>query len=182
MDIDPLAFWAEHHKEYPILARMAHDTLSIPATGAGIERMFNYARDICHYRRGSLNESTVGNLMMYMCTSKFESEEEYLEFARETARISCLDVQMSDAFELESLISDDEDTFLLDNPDVDEDVDDDLQVDDSVFIQPSLTTDLPPIRVSSPDESDHELPDQEISMVRSSKRTRRSRDFYEGSI
>lgn len=45
----------------------------MPATGAGVERFFNSTRDICHYRRGSLNEETIQDLMMmmYMCAQKF---------------------------------------------------------------------------------------------------------------
>lgn len=49
--------------------------LSIPATGAGVERLFNSARDVCHYRRGSLKPKTIQDLMMFMCTSRFEIEE-----------------------------------------------------------------------------------------------------------
>lgn len=48
--------------------------LSIPATGAGVERLLNSARDVRHYRRGSLKPSTIQDLMMFMCTSKFEIE------------------------------------------------------------------------------------------------------------
>jgi len=62
---------------------MARDVLSIPATGAGVERLFNSARDICHYRRGSLKSSTIQELMMFMCTEKFDIEEQQLAFLRE---------------------------------------------------------------------------------------------------
>lgn len=62
---------------------MACDVLSIPATGAGVERLFNSARDICHYCRGSLNPTTIQELMLYMCTSKFEVEEEYLALTKQ---------------------------------------------------------------------------------------------------
>lgn len=58
------------------MARLARDILSIPASGAGVERLFNSARDICHYRRGSLQPQTISDLMMYMCTSRFEIHEE----------------------------------------------------------------------------------------------------------
>ncbi|CAG8425270.1 unnamed protein product [Penicillium salamii] len=34
------------------IATLARDVLTIPATSAGVERLFNTARDICHYRRG----------------------------------------------------------------------------------------------------------------------------------
>jgi hypothetical protein len=69
--------------EFPALASLARDVLSIPATGAGVERLFNSARDICHYHRGSLNSTTIQDLMMYVCTTRFEVEEEQLAFIRE---------------------------------------------------------------------------------------------------
>lgn len=68
-------FWKDHQHQFPALASLARDVLSIPATGAGVERLFNSARDVCHYRRGSLKPSTIQDLMMFMCTSKFEIEE-----------------------------------------------------------------------------------------------------------
>jgi hypothetical protein len=83
VDMDPCQFWRENQYKYPVLASVARDVLSIPATGAGVERLFNSARDICHYRRGSLNASTIQELMMFMCTSKFEVEEEELALNKE---------------------------------------------------------------------------------------------------
>lgn len=68
-------FWKDHQHQFPALANLARDVLSIPATGAGVERLFNSARDVCHYRRGSLKPSTIQDLMMFMCTSRFEIEE-----------------------------------------------------------------------------------------------------------
>lgn len=50
--------------------------MSIPATGAGVERLFNSARDVCHYRRGSLNPETIRDIMLYMCTTRFDMKEE----------------------------------------------------------------------------------------------------------
>lgn len=61
-----------------MLSRLARDLLSVPATGAGVERLFNSARDICHYRRGSLHETTIQDLMMYMCSEKFTLEGQQL--------------------------------------------------------------------------------------------------------
>ncbi|KAF9882542.1 hypothetical protein FE257_007499, partial [Aspergillus nanangensis] len=65
IEISPLIFWKENQHRYPALAAAARDVLSIPATGAGVERLFNSARDICHYRRGSLNATTIQDLMMF---------------------------------------------------------------------------------------------------------------------
>ncbi len=76
--MNPRTYWKEHQHEFPVLALLARDLFSIPATGAGVERLFNSARDICHYRRGSLNESTIQDLMMLMCATKFEVEEHQL--------------------------------------------------------------------------------------------------------
>ncbi|KAG0157773.1 hypothetical protein PDIDSM_4958 [Penicillium digitatum] len=37
---------SEHQARFPAIAALARDTLSFPATGAGVERLFNTARDI----------------------------------------------------------------------------------------------------------------------------------------
>ncbi|KAJ9480699.1 hypothetical protein VN97_g12837 [Penicillium thymicola] len=76
--VPPRVYWKEHEREFPVLSRLARDLLSVPATGAGVERLFNSARDICHYRRGSLHEATIQDLMMYMCSEKFTLESQQL--------------------------------------------------------------------------------------------------------
>jgi hypothetical protein len=48
----PRIFWKDHQHEFPALVSLARNVLSIPATGAGVERLFNSACDICHYRPG----------------------------------------------------------------------------------------------------------------------------------
>jgi hypothetical protein len=54
-----------------------------PATGSGVERLFNSACDIYHYRRGMLKPNTIKDLMMSMCTSRFDIESEQLTFVNE---------------------------------------------------------------------------------------------------
>ena len=76
-------FWKENQLKYPALAAAARDVLSIPATGAGVERLFNSARDVCHYRRGSLNATTIQDLMLFMCASKFDVDEKELALISE---------------------------------------------------------------------------------------------------
>jgi hypothetical protein len=78
----PRQFWKEHEAKFPTLARIARDIFSIPATGAGVERLFNSARDVCHYRRGRLNSSTIQDLMMFSHITRFEMEDEQLAFIR----------------------------------------------------------------------------------------------------
>jgi hypothetical protein len=82
VNIAPTQFWKDHQYEFPTLARVARDIFSIPATGAGVERLFNSARDICHYRRGRLNPTTIQDLMLFSCTTQFEIEEEQLQLSR----------------------------------------------------------------------------------------------------
>lgn len=83
---EPLSFWKENQFRFPAIALLARDYLAIPATGAGVERLFNTARDICHYRRGSLKSRTVEELMLYLCTSRFDLEiqvqKEFEQFFR----------------------------------------------------------------------------------------------------
>jgi hypothetical protein len=80
-DSEPLSFWRENKFRFPAIAALARDVLAIPATGAGVERLFNTARDICHYRRGSLKSHTIEELMLYLCTSRFDLEvQEQKEF------------------------------------------------------------------------------------------------------
>ncbi|CAG7970681.1 unnamed protein product [Penicillium nalgiovense] len=55
----PLEFWRTNAPRFPALSALARDILLIPTTGAGVERLFNTARDICHYRRGRLYASTI---------------------------------------------------------------------------------------------------------------------------
>jgi hypothetical protein len=74
--IHPCIWWKDHQLEFPLMASFVRDILSIPASGAGVEWLFNSARDICHYCWGSLQPQTIRDLMMYMCTSRFEIEEE----------------------------------------------------------------------------------------------------------
>ncbi|GFF54131.1 hypothetical protein IFM58399_09749 [Aspergillus lentulus] len=81
--IAPRTFWNEHEHKFPALAKMARDVLSIPATGAGVERLFISARDVCHYRRGSLNSTTIQDLMLFMCTARFEVEEKQLSLMKQ---------------------------------------------------------------------------------------------------
>lgn len=79
----PRLFWKEHEKSFPTLARMARDILSIPASGAGVERLFNCARDICYYRRGQLKPSTIRGLMLHQFATNFDLRQEELGIIKE---------------------------------------------------------------------------------------------------
>jgi hypothetical protein len=78
-----LEYWRDHESTFPILAKMARDFLAIPATGIGVERLFNSARDVCHYRRGRLLPDTIHAIMIQMCTDRFNLKEEYARIAED---------------------------------------------------------------------------------------------------
>lgn len=150
---------------------MARDYLAVPATGAGVERMFNYARDICHYRRGSLKDSTVQDLMMYMCSCRFDSVEQEAQFTQESERFDqhlVIDASEGTEFEL-CMISDqddenDDDEDSQDGQDGEEDQNDheiikvfDLRNNsdrssESCIVLPPDIPDLPPIQRIGPGE------------------------------
>ena len=80
-DVDPqyqlLEFWKRAEGTFPIVAEMAREFLAIPASGVGVERLFNQARDICTYRRHRLKPETLRLLVMLMCMDSFNLKEEY---------------------------------------------------------------------------------------------------------
>lgn len=80
---NPRLSWKDHEHEYPVLAKLARDILSVPASGAGIERLFNCARDICNYRRGQLKPDTIKDLMLHLFSSEFDLEKGKLEMVKE---------------------------------------------------------------------------------------------------
>lgn len=83
-DSEPLSFWRENQFRFPAIAALARDVLAIPATGAGVERLFNTARDICHYRRGRMKSKTIEELMLFLCTSRFDLDvQEAKEIAQD---------------------------------------------------------------------------------------------------
>ncbi|KAJ5249388.1 hypothetical protein N7524_011704, partial [Penicillium chrysogenum] len=87
VDSEPLPFWRENHGRFPTIASLARDILVIPATGVGVERLFNTARDICHYRRGRMKSETIEELMLFLCSSRFDLE---LHEAKELERFFSL--------------------------------------------------------------------------------------------
>jgi hypothetical protein len=62
-EADVLAWWRLSAHDYPCLARIARDYLSIPATSAPVERVFSGGADLITKKRGSLNEDTIRDCM-----------------------------------------------------------------------------------------------------------------------
>ncbi|CDM38443.1 Probable transposable element [Penicillium roqueforti FM164] len=84
--IRPLTFWKEHEARFPAIAALARDVLSFPATGAGIKHLFDTARGICHYPRGRMKTETIEGLIMFLCTTKFDIEEQEVKLLENLAR------------------------------------------------------------------------------------------------
>ncbi|OQD93269.1 hypothetical protein PENVUL_c191G06382 [Penicillium vulpinum] len=120
IDIEPLQFWRENQSRFPAIALLARDILSIPATGAGVERLFNTARDVCHYRRGRLKSETIEELMLFLCATRFnikDSEAKQLEQFFTLAEIESAKEQNDEYTEDAELdlISDNEEEEGVDN-------------------------------------------------------------------
>jgi len=60
----PLSWWKVHATEYPTLARMARDILSIPLTSVAVERVFGGGHDILPYRWNRMGHEKITALML----------------------------------------------------------------------------------------------------------------------
>lgn len=60
-----LAYWKAHHTTFPDLAKMARDTLAVPASGCLVERMFSAAGRAATWQRFCFHDSTIADIMMY---------------------------------------------------------------------------------------------------------------------
>lgn len=66
-----------------MLTKIIRDILSIPASRAGVKRLFNCARDICYYRRRQLKLDTIMGLILHYFLSKFELKQTEIEIIKE---------------------------------------------------------------------------------------------------
>jgi hypothetical protein len=60
-----LEWWGKNKDIYPGLALMARDTLAVPCTGAGVERIFSLSRRATPWTRNRLSAETIKQIMMY---------------------------------------------------------------------------------------------------------------------
>ncbi|XDV53650.1 hypothetical protein PO909_022097 [Leuciscus waleckii] len=61
---NPLIWWRENEKEYPLLARMAKRYLCVPGTSVTSERVFSTAGDIITAKRSCLTPGHVNELLL----------------------------------------------------------------------------------------------------------------------
>lgn len=79
-------FWKDYELEFPTLAALARDILSIPATGGGVERLSTSAREICYHRRGPPSNSSLKDLVLLTCAKGFDIDESQLAFLEDTRK------------------------------------------------------------------------------------------------
>ena len=66
-DNNPLRFWRKHSSEFPALAALAKQILSIPASSAPIERVFSQGGIIIRPHRSSMTCNTLSMLTFLKC-------------------------------------------------------------------------------------------------------------------
>jgi hypothetical protein len=94
---------------------MARDYLAVPATGVGVERAFNIARDICGYRRSRLRPESIRASMMLKMHDNIELESEMEDLKSEDPYI---DLKYD-----EEELDDVEDIKYISDDDIEEDLD-----------------------------------------------------------
>jgi hypothetical protein len=63
IDTDPLMWWKQHVQEFPRLARMTRQYLTVPVTYASPERLFSIVGIVKSGLRGSLLDTTLIDVM-----------------------------------------------------------------------------------------------------------------------
>ena len=62
-DFDLLSWWRQHQAMFPNLAKMARQYLALPASSAGVERLFSAAGDMHGSKRKSTHEDTLAHML-----------------------------------------------------------------------------------------------------------------------
>jgi len=68
-DIDPINFWVQQEKDYPLSASLAVDLLSIPGSSAPIERVFSTTGESSSGKRNCLSAKNLEREVL-LCKNK----------------------------------------------------------------------------------------------------------------
>ena len=63
--VKTLDYWHDHSHDFPHLNLMARDRFAVPATGAGVERMFSKSGRVATWTRARLQSMTIVETMLY---------------------------------------------------------------------------------------------------------------------
>lgn len=69
--VRPLHWWKCHSHRFPLLSRVARDSLSLAASSGSIERCFSVATDILSAKRNRMKSDLFGNIMLIKCNAKW---------------------------------------------------------------------------------------------------------------
>lgn len=61
----PMAYWKKNQTRLPILSGIARKYLAIPASSAGVERIYSIAGAIARARRTRISVSNIANILQY---------------------------------------------------------------------------------------------------------------------
>ena len=68
---DPIQFWHTRSGTFPLLTQLARKYLTVPATSAPVERLFNVAGKVFHHDRCRLTDTQFQRLMFIKCNKNF---------------------------------------------------------------------------------------------------------------
>lgn len=77
--VDSLSWWRENQINYPTLAKMARDTLSVPASGCTVERVFSISGRLAIWQRNRLSAETISQTMLYKYAMAKSNNPLYLD-------------------------------------------------------------------------------------------------------
>jgi hypothetical protein len=69
-DFDVLRWWKDRAHQYPVMARVARDFLSIPCASVSVERMFNLGCDQIGLRRHNMSSDSLQQVMVIQHTQR----------------------------------------------------------------------------------------------------------------
>ncbi|CAF1430901.1 unnamed protein product [Adineta steineri] len=69
---NPLDFWKNHKVEFPVLAKVACQVFSVPATSACVERSFSTAGNIATKRRTNIKPTQLNNVLFLRSSYSFK--------------------------------------------------------------------------------------------------------------
>ncbi len=68
---DPIIWWKNHQKSFPILSKIMFDLISIPATSVPSEQVFSKAGNLISKKLNRLEKNTVKTLMLLNSWNKY---------------------------------------------------------------------------------------------------------------
>ena len=70
MTTNPLQFWKENEKKYPVMAKLAKEVLGVPSSSSPVERLFSIAGKVFTPERCRLNDTRFEQLMFIRCNKQ----------------------------------------------------------------------------------------------------------------